>query len=71
MKHDKEKIKQAMNEYITSKGWPDMPNPDEFVMSQLDPMFKLLLSKNLVQYSDFDMYILAAEGQYMRAKGIL
>jgi len=60
----KEQIKAEMKEYLSSFGWPDCANPNEVVMTNLQGMFKVLLQKGLVSYTDYDSYLVAAEFQY-------
>ena len=44
----KEKIRVAMNTYLTAQGWPNMPNPDGFVMQQLPNLWRHLDTEGLI-----------------------
>ena len=57
-----------MLEYLASKGWPNVNDPDRFIMNEAENMFRLLLKKNLVKYSDWEAYYMAAISQYERAQ---
>ena len=64
----KAEIKKVMLEYLQYMGWPNMPDPDRFVMDQAENMFKILLKRDLVKYTDWDSYYMAAISQYERAQ---
>ena len=64
----KEQIKKVMTDYLKSLGWPNMKDPDRFVMDQAENMFKILLKLNLVKYTDWEAYYMAAIQQYERAQ---
>jgi hypothetical protein len=64
----KAQIMQIMQDHVKVFGWPNIPDADEVIMSQLQPMFKKLLLLNLVKYQDWDAFCLAAETQYTLAK---
>lgn len=64
----KQKIKEVIKKHLEALGWPHIPKPDEFIMSQLKPIFKTLLLMNLVKYHEWDAFYLAAERQYTLAK---
>lgn len=61
---NKEDVKAAMYEYLKSKGWPNVPNPNRFVIDQLDDMFKYLLDKGLVKEEHYEAYLYAATIKY-------
>ena len=64
----KEKIKAVMRQYLEDRGWPNLPNPDEFVLDSVEGMFRELLRLNLVKYADFESFYLAAISQYEKAQ---
>lgn len=57
-----------MFDYLHSHGWPNMPDPDKFVLNQAENMFKELLRLNLVKYTDWEPYYMAAITQFERAQ---
>ena len=64
----KKEIKQVMTNYLTSLGWPNVPNPDDFAFSHVESMFKILLKANLVKYADWNSFYIAAENEYTKAQ---
>lgn len=64
----KAQIKKVMTDHLQSLGWPNVADPDAFVLNQAEVMFKLLLRLNLVNYTDWDVYFMAASQQYERAQ---
>ena len=64
----KAEIKKVMLDYLQYMGWPNMPDPDKFVMDQAENMFKILLKRDLVKYTDWDAYYMPAISQYERAQ---
>lgn len=64
----KKQIKAVMDQYLRVRGWPNMADPDRFVMNHAENMFKELLKLNLVKYTDWDDYYMAAIQQYERAQ---
>lgn len=65
---NKAEIKKVMLEYLNYMGWPNMPDPDKFVMDQAENMFKILLKRDLVKYTDWEPYYMVAISQYERAQ---
>jgi hypothetical protein len=63
----KAKIKAIMDEHLKSLGWPNVPNPDQLVINQLEPMFRLLLKAELVKYADYEPFVLSAIAQAEKA----
>jgi hypothetical protein len=68
--NDQQKIrcKQVIELYLKQYGWPNMNNPNEFVMQHLRPMFNLLIKEGLVQESDYAGYTMAAQVQFHFAR---
>jgi hypothetical protein len=64
----KQQIKKVMDDHLKSKGWPNVSDPDMLVMNECENMFRLLLKQNLVKYTDWDHYYMAAISQYERAQ---
>lgn len=64
----KAKIKKIMDDHLKSKGWPNVKDPDHLVMDEAENMFRLLLKAELVKYTDWDAYYMAAIQQYERAQ---
>lgn len=64
----KAQIKKVMTDHLQSLGWPNVNDPDTFVFNQAEVMFKLLLRLNLVKYTDWEAYYMAAIQQYERAQ---
>lgn len=64
----KAQIKAVMDKYLRDHGWPNMPDPDRFVMDHAENMFRELLRLNLVKYVDWEPYYMAAIQQYERAQ---
>ena len=62
----KAEIKKVMLDYLQYMGWPNMPDPDKFVLDQAENMFKILLKRDLVKYTDWEPYYMAAISQYDR-----
>lgn len=65
---NKAEIKKVMLDYLQYMGWPNMPDPDKFVLDQAENMFKILLKRDLVKYTDWEPYYMAAISQYERAQ---
>jgi len=68
MKHDVIKIKAEVKNYLESRGWPNIPNPDEFIMESLQDIFIDLLKRGLVEKDDWGVFRLAAEHRYLESK---
>lgn len=65
---NKAEIKKVMLDYLQYMGWPNMPGPDKFVLYHAENMFKILLKRDLVKYTDWEPYYMAAISQYERAQ---
>lgn len=65
---NKAEIKKVMLEYLNYMGWPNMSDPDKFVMDQAENMFRILLKRDLVKYTDWEPYYMTAISQYERAQ---
>ena len=57
-----------MLNYLTSLGWPNVNDPDRFVMEHAENMFRILLKADFVKYADWEAYYTAAIQQYERAQ---
>ena len=66
--NERDTFEKAMFDYLHSHGWPNMPDPDKFVLNQAENMFKELLRLNLVKYTDWEPYYMAAITQFERAQ---
>jgi hypothetical protein len=56
MTPDREVIRQEIKSWLNQFGWPEVFNPDMFVINNLDPLFHHLASRGLVPlecYTDF------------------
>jgi len=45
----KTKVRTSMNQYLTSKGWPDKLSVNELLQSHLQEMWKKLDRENLIE----------------------
>ena len=60
----KEKARKIMKHHLTSKGWPNVPKPNELVIAELANMFSLLVTAGLVNPIHYPEYEQAAIIQY-------
>jgi len=54
--------------HLKSLNWPNVSDPNRFAFEQAEPMFRLLLRHDLVKYTDWEHYYMAAIQQYERAE---
>ena len=64
----KQQIKSVMLNHLQILGWPNVADPDRLVINEAENMFKFLIRYNLVKYTDWDQYYMAAISQYERAQ---